>query len=77
MVTYITPSKRPALKAGDIIAHGHTHIPVAEYQDGIFIFNPSSATFPRNDHAASYGLYENGTFKVVSLEGDLLVSGQL
>ncbi|MFS1461707.1 phosphodiesterase [Vibrio lentus] len=70
-------NKRPALKAGDIIAHGHTHIPVAEYQDGIFIFNPSSATFPRNDHAASYGLYENGTFKVVSLEGDQLVSGQL
>lgn len=66
-----------ALKAGDIIAHGHTHIPVAEYQDEIFIFNPSSVTFPRDGHAASYGVYENKTFKVISLEGDVIVSGEL
>ncbi|NMU52423.1 phosphodiesterase, partial [Vibrio parahaemolyticus] len=40
--------KRPPLREGDIIAHGHTHVPVAEMQDGAIIFNPGSMTFPRN-----------------------------
>lgn len=70
-------SKRPSLKVGDAIAHGHTHIPVAEYQQQQFIFNPGSITFPRNEHAASYGVFEDGTFSVISLGGDVIVSGDL
>jgi putative phosphoesterase len=70
-------NKRPPLNPGDVIAHGHTHIPVAEYQDEIFIFNPSSVTFPRDGHPASYGLYENGQFSVISFDGETLKSGSL
>jgi len=69
--------KKPTLKAGDVIAHGHTHIPVAEYQQEYFIFNPGSITFPRNGFEPSYGLYENGAFKVISLSGEEILSSEL
>lgn len=31
----------------DIVMFGHTHIPVIEYKDGIWIINPGSLAFPR------------------------------
>ena len=69
--------KRPALREGDVIVHGHTHIPVAERKGAQFIFNPGSVTFPRDGFAASYGLLENNTIKVKSFFGDTLAETQL
>ncbi|EDL50775.1 phosphodiesterase [Vibrio mediterranei] len=66
--------KRPALKQGDVIAHGHTHIPVAEWQGEQIIFNPGSITFPRDGYAASYGLFEDNTLSVKTFAGDVLAS---
>ncbi|MGR5177902.1 phosphodiesterase [Vibrio parahaemolyticus] len=66
--------KRPALKRGDVIAHGHTHIPVAEWQGEQIIFNPGSITFPRNGYAASYGLLEDNTLSVKAFTGEVLAS---
>ncbi len=63
---------RPPLKEDDVICHGHTHIPVAEKENGIFVFNPGSVTFPRNDFPASYGVFDNGTLSVISFEGETL-----
>ncbi|EDP58467.1 phosphodiesterase [Vibrio sp. AND4] len=65
-------SKRPPLREGDIIAHGHTHVPVAEVQDGVIIFNPGSMTFPRNGLSPSYGVMEGNTLKVQTPEGEVL-----
>ncbi|CCO46482.1 putative Metallo-dependent phosphatase [Vibrio nigripulchritudo SOn1] len=70
-------NKRPNLKAGDVICHGHTHIPVAGEVDGVFIFNPGSTTFPRDGYQASYGLYENGRFVVQSFSGEVIVAGEM
>lgn len=67
-------SNRPALKQGDIIAHGHTHIPVAELDGDQFIFNPGSITFPRNGFAASYGLLDGNELKVLTFSGEVLAS---
>ncbi|AIW14795.1 phosphodiesterase [Vibrio tubiashii] len=67
-------SKRPALKQGDVLAHGHTHIPVAQREGEQFIFNPGSITFPRNGHAPSYGLFEGNELKVVTFSGEVLAS---
>ncbi|WP_028864444.1 phosphodiesterase [Psychromonas aquimarina] len=63
---------RPPLKAGDVIAHGHTHIPAAEQNGAQFIFNPGSITFPKQGYTPSYGLYEEGTFKVLSFSDEIL-----
>lgn len=65
-------NKRPLLKSGDVIAHGHSHVPVAELNDGQYIFNPGSITFPRNGYDASYGLLEGNQLSVVTFEGEIL-----
>ncbi len=66
-------STRPELREGDVIAHGHTHVPVAELQDGITIFNPGSMTFPRNGLPRSYGLMSGNRLTVQTPEGEVLV----
>ncbi|WP_372882835.1 phosphodiesterase [Psychromonas sp.] len=63
---------RPPLKAGDVLAYGHTHIPVAEQNGGQFIFNPGSITFPKGGYVASYGLYEEGKLSVFSFSDEVL-----
>ncbi len=68
---------RPPLKQGDVIAHGHTHIPVAETIGDQFIYNPGSATFPKGGYVASYGLFENGKFKVLSFADEVLKQGEI
>lgn len=62
----------PALKAGDVLVHGHTHIAMAHKQQDIVVFNPGSVTFPRENQPASYGLYHAGQLSVMSLQGELL-----
>lgn len=66
--------KRPVLKHGDTIVHGHTHVPVAEWQGEQIIFNPGSVTFPRNGFEPSIGLYEEGKLKVVTFDNEILAS---
>lgn len=70
-------SKRPALRSGDVIAHGHSHIPVAEKDGEQYIFNPGSVTFPRDGYVASYGLFERGELKVVTFDGAVICSTAL
>lgn len=62
----------PHLSAGDIIASGHTHLPVAEKQGQIILFNPGSVTIPRGEHKASYGLFEDNLLSVMTFDGDVL-----
>ncbi len=69
--------KRPMLKEGDVIAHGHTHIPVAQGNGEQVIFNPGSVTFPRNGFEPSYGLYDDGTLSVVDFSNNVIVEHTL
>ncbi|MCV5333656.1 metallophosphoesterase family protein, partial [Escherichia coli] len=64
--------KRPPLREGDIIAHGHTHVPVAEMKEAVGIFNPGSMTFPRNGLPRSFGLLDGNTLSVQTPEGEVL-----
>jgi len=42
--------KRAARKRGaDILMFGHTHKPMVEYDDGLYVVNPGSLTIPRQD----------------------------
>ena len=68
---------RPSLKKGDVIAHGHTHIPLAEYQGDQIIYNPGSVTFPKGGFAASYGLLEDNRLKVITFENEVLAEIEL
>ncbi|EGR4183434.1 YfcE family phosphodiesterase [Vibrio cholerae] len=66
--------KLPPLSDGDVLVHGHTHIPMAEQVGSIYLVNPGSMTFPRSDYAASYGVLEGDTMKVISVAGETLAS---
>ncbi|MGI5977030.1 MAG: phosphodiesterase [Candidatus Limivicinus sp.] len=52
----------PKLRRGDILLHGHTHVPVCrEYESFIYI-NPGSVSIPKEDSPNSYIVYEDGVF---------------
>ena len=64
-----SPRNPPPFGTGDILCSGHTHIPMAERTSyGMVAFNPGSLALPRRDYPESFGLYENNTLSVLSLE---------
>ncbi len=62
----------PKLKAGDILLHGHTHIPCFEEKDGILIVNPGSVSIPKAGSEHSCLILEGGVFTRMSLGGDII-----
>ena len=62
--------KLPPLQPGDILLHGHTHIPVWErFGDHNLYLNPGSVSIPKMDSAHSYMTLEEGAFCWKSLDG--------
>lgn len=62
-------SEPPKLKKGDILLHGHTHVPACEQHDGYTYLNPGSVSIPKNGSQRGYMLLENGRFVWKSLDG--------
>ena len=61
----------PPLAKGDILLHGHTHVPVAiEFGEDNLYINPGSLSIPKESSPKSYILYENGVFSFRTLEGE-------
>ena len=67
----------PPLKPGDVLLHGHTHIPACIGQDGITYLNPGSVSIPKEGSAHSYMVLEGGTFVNKSLEGETVFTFSL
>ncbi len=61
--------KLPPLKVGDVVLHGHTHIPIWEEHGGIYVLNPGSVTIPKANSKRGYMLLEDGTFTWKTLDG--------
>lgn len=56
----------------DILIHGHTHIPrILEYPEYISL-NPGSISIPRAGSRNSYMLYEDRTFCIEDMDGNLI-----
>lgn len=62
-------AKPPMLKEGDILLHGHTHVPVKEDFDGKVYINPGSVSIPKENSPHSYMIMEDGVFIWKDLEG--------
>ena len=60
----------PSLKKGDILLHGHTHIPVNEIIDGITVMNPGSVSIPKENSWHGYMIIENGTYTWYDFDGN-------
>lgn len=63
-------ANHPIVKKGDIIIHGHTHIPRCDEINGIMFINPGSTSIPKANSQHSYMVLENETFIWKNLEGE-------
>ncbi len=54
---------------GEILIHGHTHVPCIErFGAGNLYINPGSTTYPKENNPPSYMIYENGVFEIKRLD---------
>ena len=67
----------PMLKEGDLLIHGHTHIPAMEEVNGYFYINPGSISIPKNGSSHNYMIYEDGVFTIKDIEGREVMSHSL
>lgn len=63
----------PGFEPGTVILRGHTHIPRGESEGGLHFWNPGSLSLPKGGFPATYGLYENGVFTVLSKAGETIL----
>ena len=64
-------SSLPPLQPGDILVHGHTHIPAWDQVEGRWILNPGSVSIPKENTPHSYMVLEGGVFLWKSLGGEI------
>ncbi len=62
----------PPLQAGDILLHGHTHIPAWERfgNDNLYL-NPGSVSIPKGESCHGYMMLEDEIFKWKNLDGEV------
>ena len=59
----------PPLKQGDILLHGHTHLPACEEYETHIYLNPGSIALPKSGTPHGYMTLENGRFTWKDADG--------
>ncbi|MDE6662687.1 MAG: phosphodiesterase [Lachnospiraceae bacterium] len=59
----------PPLHHGDILLHGHTHIPKCTEHENYIYMNPGSVSIPKEDSWRGYIIYEKEKFVWKDLDG--------
>ena len=68
----------PPMQPGDILFHGHTHIPAWEpFGDGNLYLNPGSVSIPKAGSEHSYMILKAGEAVWKTLEGEIFHSIKL
>ena len=62
----------PPLSKGDILLHGHTHIPKCEKCGDIMYLNPGSASIPKENSHHGYMTFEDGVFMWKDFDGKVI-----
>lgn len=65
----------PMLKEGDILLHGHTHVPACREHETYIYMNPGSVSIPKEGSRHGYMIYEEGRFVWKDLEGRNIWTG--
>jgi hypothetical protein len=60
----------PPMKEGDILLHGHTHVPAWEKSQGITYVNPGSVSIPKENSHNGYILLDDNGFVWKDLQGN-------
>ncbi|MBR2719463.1 MAG: phosphodiesterase [Clostridia bacterium] len=63
--------KLPPLRQGDVLLHGHTHIPAWEDHGSYRYLNPGSVSIPKENSWHGYMVLENGLFIWKDFEGNV------
>lgn len=67
----------PPLSKGDILLHGHTHVPAAEKHATFTYLNPGSVSIPKENSPHSYMTFDGKTFLWKTLEGEIYKSFEI
>ena len=67
-------SALPPMAKGDILLHGHTHIPKCEAFGDITYLNPGSVSIPKENSHHGYIILEENTFTWKSFDGETIMS---
>ncbi len=59
----------PPLHPGDVLLHGHTHVPACEVYDTHIYLNPGSVSIPKENSPRGYMTMEEGSFAWKTLAG--------
>ena len=54
---------------GDVLIHGHTHVPLCEERGGRIFMNPGSLSIPKENSPHGYMTLENGLFLWKDIDG--------
>lgn len=60
---------QPPMQEGDVLIHGHIHLPVAEAMGDKYLLNPGSTSLPKGGNPNSYAMLEETTFTIFDFEG--------
>ena len=62
----------PPLQSGDLLLHGHTHVPAWEpFGDGNFYLNPGSVSLPKEDTPRGYLILTETAIQWKTLDGEV------
>ena len=62
----------PPLHRGDVLLHGHTHLPTClHHPTGFWVLNPGSVSIPKEESHHGYILLKDGTFYWKDLRGEI------
>ncbi len=62
----------PPLAAGDVLLHGHTHVPVClHHPKGFWVLNPGSVSIPKENSPHGYLLLQDEIFLWKDLSGEV------
>lgn len=65
-------SNVPPHQKGDILLHGHTHVPkCVEHEDYVYM-NPGSTSIPKENSHHGYMIFENGLFLWKDFDGNVI-----
>jgi len=63
-------SKLPPLQNGDILLHGHTHVPKCTEHGSYTYLNPGSVSIPKENSPNGYILFDDNRFEWKNLDGE-------
>ena len=70
--------KKPPLMPGDVLLHGHTHLPVCEKlpltEDGDYFYhiNPGSVALPKGGNPNSFAILDEDVLSIYDFDGNVI-----